>query len=134
MKGANDNGIELSDIDDFEAIPGKGVRGVYSSKKIGLGNKRLMSDFNTNIEEKLERQAQEWQLTGQTVMFLIIDNKVEGMVSVADTIKATSAEAIKALQKMGVKVFMLTGDNEFTAKSVAEELNLDGFIADCLPE
>ncbi len=67
-------------------------------------------------------------------MFLIMENQAEGMVSVADTIKTTSAKAIKALQKMGVKVFMLTGDNEFTAKSVAEELNLDGYMADCLPE
>jgi Cu2+-exporting ATPase len=82
----------------------------------------------------VDEEVKEWQLTGQTVMYLLMDNKVEGIVSVADTIKETSAKAIKALQKMGVKVYMLTGDNKFTAKAVAEELNLDGFEADCLPD
>jgi heavy metal translocating P-type ATPase len=134
VKGANDKGIKLSEINNFEAVPGRGVRGVYQGKKIGLGNSRLMSDNKGILSEEQAKQAQEWQLTGQTVMFLIIENQAEGMVSVADTIKTTSAKAIKALQNMGVKVFMLTGDNEFTAKSVAEELNLDGYMADCLPE
>ena len=67
-------------------------------------------------------------------MYLLIENKVEGIISVADTIKSTSAKAVKALQKMGMKVYMLTGDNEFTAKAVAGELKLDGYQADCLPD
>ena len=67
-------------------------------------------------------------------MYLLIENKVEGIISVADTIKSTSAKAVKALQKMGMKVNMLTGDNEFTAKAVAGELKLDGYQADCLPD
>ncbi len=67
-------------------------------------------------------------------MYLLIEKKVEGIVSVADTIKKTSAKAIRELQKMGVKVHMLTGDNEFTAKAVSEELKLDGYQADCLPD
>ena len=78
--------------------------------------------------------AEEWQLTGQTVMYLIIGKKVEGIVSVSDKIKETSASAIKNLQKMGIHVHMLTGDNKFTAKAVADELGLDGFMADCLPD
>jgi Cu2+-exporting ATPase len=134
VKGAKEKRVELSKIDNFEAVTGKGVRGLYHGKKIGLGNKRLMNDFETSLEEEQARQAQQWQLTGQTVMFLIIENKVEGIISVADTIKTTSAKAIKTLQKMGIKVYMFTGDNEFTAKAVAEELSLDGYQADCLPE
>ncbi len=67
-------------------------------------------------------------------MYLVSGNNVEGIVSVADTIKPTSAKAIHSLQKMGMKVHMLTGDNQFTAKAVADELHLDGFVADCLPE
>jgi Cu2+-exporting ATPase len=78
--------------------------------------------------------VEEWQLSGQTVMFLILDNAVEGIIGVTDKIKETSAKAIQSLQKMGVKVIMLTGDNEITAKAVAGELRLDGFIADCLPD
>jgi Cu2+-exporting ATPase len=134
VKGAKENKINLLKIENFEAVTGEGVKGVYERKKIGLGNNRLMNDFGAILEEKQARQAQQWQLTGQTVMYLLIENKVEGIISVADTIKTTSGKAIKALQNMGVKVFMLTGDNEFTAKSVAEELNLDGYEADCLPE
>ena len=134
VKGAKEKRVELSKIDNFEAVTGKGVRGLYHGKKIGLGNKKLMNDFETSLEEEQARQAQQWQLTGQTVMFLIIENKVEGIISVADTIKTTSAKAIKTLQKMGIKVYMFTGDNEFTAKAVAEELCLDGYQANCLPE
>jgi len=134
VKGAKEKRIELFKIDDFEAVTGKGVKGVYNGKKTGLGNNRLMIDFGASLEEKQAKLVMEWQLTGQTVMYLLIENKVEGIVSVADTIKTTSAKAIKALQKMGVKVIMLTGDNEFTAKAVAEELNLDDYKSDCLPE
>jgi heavy metal translocating P-type ATPase len=134
VKGAKEKRIELLKIENFEAVTGKGVRGVYEGKKIGLGNNRLLNDFGASLEEEQTKKVKEWQLTGQTVMYLFIENKVEGIISVADTIKATSAKAIKALQKMGVKVYMFTGDNEFTAKTVAEELNLDGYQADCLPE
>jgi Cu2+-exporting ATPase len=134
VKGAKEKRIELLKIENFEAVTGEGVKGIYEGKKIGLGNNRLMNDFGANLEEEQAKKVKEWQLTGQTVMYLLIENKVEGIISVADTIKVTSAKAIKTLQKMGVKVVMLTGDNEFTAKAVAEELNLDGYQADCLPE
>jgi heavy metal translocating P-type ATPase len=134
VKGAKKKRIEFVKTDNFEAVPGKGVMGYYLGKKIGLGNKRLMNDLGASLEEEQIKQTEEWQLTGQTVMYLIIGNKVEGIISVADTIKTTSAKAVKALQKMGVKVVMLTGDNEFTAKAVAEELNLDGYQSDCLPK
>jgi P-type E1-E2 ATPase len=80
------------------------------------------------------KTVEEWQTSGQTVMYLIINDKIEGIVSVADKIKGTSARAIKDLQGMGMKVHMLTGDNKLTAKAVADELGLDGFMADCLPE
>jgi P-type E1-E2 ATPase len=93
-----------------------------------------MEEFGVELGKEQEKLVEEWQLTGQTVMYLIIENRVEGIVGVADTIKTTSATAIKALQKMGVKVYMLTGDNELTAKVVADELELDGYEADCLPE
>jgi Cu2+-exporting ATPase len=86
------------------------------------------------VSEDMDEMVKEWQQTGQTVMYLLLGSKVEGIISVADSIKPTSLKAIKSLQKMGIKVHMLTGDNEFTAKTVANELGLDGFLADCLPE
>lgn len=133
-RGTAEKGINLYDIENFEAIPGKGVTGSYHGKKLYFGNNRLISDTNIILDEKQKSEAREWEMTGQTVMFLVIDNIVEGIVSVADTIKKTSAEAIRALQKMGIRIFMLTGDNEYTAKYVADELKLNGYVADCLPE
>jgi heavy metal translocating P-type ATPase len=134
VKGAREKNIELIKLDDFESVPGKGVQAVYKNKKLGLGNQRLMEDSGASLKNTEMNLVREWQSNGQTVMYLIYGNKVEGIVSVADTIKDTSARAIKSLQKMGVKVHMLTGDNEFTAKAVANELHLDGYQADCLPD
>ena len=93
-----------------------------------------MEDFKISLNGNGTKMAKEWQSSGQTVMYLMIGNKVEGIVSVADTIKDTTPGAIKALQKTGIKVHMLTGDNELTARAVANELGLDGFKADCLPD
>lgn len=134
VKGANERNINLIKVDNFESLAGKGVQANYNNQKIGLGNYRLIEDFKASLDDKKRITAEDWQSTGQTVMYLIIGNVVEGIVSVADTIKNTSAKAILALQHMGVKVHMLTGDNEFTARTVAEELHLDGYMSDCLPE
>jgi P-type E1-E2 ATPase len=121
-------------MEKFESVTGKGVRVIYEGKKIGLGNHRLLEDFQATQTDEQKQLVKEWQLTGQTVMYLIIGDKIEGIVSVSDKIKEGSAKAIKSLQEMGIKVLMLTGDNKFTAKAVADELGLDGFEADCLPE
>ena len=134
VKGAKEKDIELIKLDDFESVTGKGVRALYNNQKIGLGNHRLIEDFNASLDDSKKKQVEEWQSTGQTVMYLVIEKTVEGIVSVADTIKDTSARAIKSLQKMGMKVHMLTGDNELTARAVAKELYLDSFMADCLPD
>jgi Cu2+-exporting ATPase len=133
VKGAKEKGIELQNAEQFEAVTGKGVKGEIDGKEVGLGNSRLAEDFGAELTKEQQEIVKDWQLTGQTVMFLLIENKVEGIVSVADTIKESSAKAIRELQGMGVKVYMLTGDNEYTAKAVAQELKLDGFEADCLP-
>ena len=134
VKGAKAKDIQPEKLENFESVTGKGVQAVYQKQKVGLGNHRLLEDFGTTLNSEAQKEAQNWQSTGQTVMYLVSGNTVEGMVSVADTIKPTSAKAIRELQKMGVKVHMLTGDNKFTAKAVADELHLDGFVADCLPD
>jgi Cu2+-exporting ATPase len=124
VKGAKEKNIGLITLDNFESITGKGVRALYQGKRIGLGNQRLLEDFKTSLDHDKKEMVEEWQQAGQTVMYLMLENKVEGVVSVTDKIKATSAKAIQELQKLGVKVIMLTGDNEFTAKAVAGELKL----------
>ena len=134
VKGAKAKGIKISKVDNFESLTGKGVQGFYKGEIIALGNRGLMEDFSADIDSQLERVVKEWQLTGQTVMYLWVGNKIEGIVSVADTIKASSGKAIRTLQKLGIEVIMLTGDNEYTAKAVAQDLELDAYQADCLPE
>jgi Cu2+-exporting ATPase len=134
VAGAKANNLEVLKLDKFKSVTGKGVQAIYKDEKIGLGNHRLLEDFKVTPDDKNKKIVEEWQTAGQTVMYLILKNKVEGIVSVADKIKETSANAIKELQEMGVKVHMLTGDNNLTAKAVAEELGLDGFQPECLPE
>lgn len=134
VKGAKGKNIELLKLTDFMSVTGKGVQAKYEGKKIGLGNQRLMDDFEAVITDDLKIIVEGWQTAGQTVMYLLIDNKAEGVISVSDSIKESSAKAIHLLQKLGVKVFMLTGDNKITAEAVAKELNLDGFQAECLPD
>jgi heavy metal translocating P-type ATPase len=134
VKGAKDRNIDQLKIESFESLPGKGVMAVYQDKRVGLGNLRLIEDFNIIIPEVERKIINTWQMTGQTVMYIVLENRLEGIISVTDKIKETSAMAIEKLHETGVKVYMLTGDNEFTAKSVAEELNLDGYQSDCLPE
>ena len=134
VKGAKEKNISLLETGDFESLTGKGVQARLNDKRIGLGNHRLVEEFGVQLSEEQQNRAKLWQSTGQTVMYLLIDKSVEGMVSVSDKIKSTSAKAIQELQKMGVSVHMLTGDNRFTAAAVANELGLDGFQPDCLPD
>ena len=133
VAGAKEKNMELVKLDKFESVTGKGVKAIYKGKKIALGNVKLADEFQANLDEGNNKIVKEWQLKAQTVMYLIIDNKVEGIVTVSDKIKESSAKAIKDLQKMGLKIHMLTGDNQFTAKAVAAELGLNGYQADCLP-
>jgi Cu2+-exporting ATPase len=134
LAGAEANKQRLIKLDKFESVTGKGVQAVYEGEKIGLGNERLIEDFKASLADDQKKLTEEWQLKGETVMYLIIKNRIEGIVSVSDKIKETSAEAIKSLQDLGMKVYMLTGDNELTAKFVADQLGLDSFMPDCLPE
>ena len=134
VKGAKEKNLELLKLDKFESITGKGVQAMLDGIRIGLGNQKSMDDFQAIIDSGNKKLVEEWQLSAQTVMYLIMGNKVEGIVSVSDKIKESSAKAIKELQKTGIKVHMLTGDNQFTAKAVADELGLDGYKADCLPD
>jgi len=134
VNSAKEKNIVLIKLENFESITGKGVRGLYKGKKVGLGNQRLLEDFKTSLNDDQKKVVEEWQISGQTVMYLILENTVEGIIGVTDKIKGTSAKAIQSLQKMGVKVIMFTGDNEITARAVSGKLKLDGFKADCLPD
>lgn len=134
VKGALEKNILLTEVDNFESVTGMGVQALLNGHKVGLGNLRLVEAFGAEVVDKDKKLAVEWQQTGQTVMYLVVAKNVVGIVGVADKIKQSSTDAIQALHKAGLKVIMLTGDNEFTAKAIAAETGIDAFQADCLPQ
>ncbi|MBI0398041.1 copper-transporting P-type ATPase [Cyclobacterium marinum] len=134
LSGAEDKGIEIPDVEDFDSITGKGVRGKVNGKEVAIGNRRLLDQLKVTINDDLLKDVEQRQLEGETVMFVVINQTLAGFISVADPIKEASAAAIKTLQEQGLEVIMLTGDNKNTAKAVADKLELDGFEADLLPE
>lgn len=133
VKGAEQQGIKPAAGEQFESVTGKGVRGRISGREVGLGNAQLMEAQNIDIAP-LMKQADALRLEGQTVMFVGVDGKLGGFISVADPIKSSTPEALKALHEAGIKVVMLTGDNKTTANAVAKRLGIDRVVAEVLPE
>ncbi|TDD97090.1 heavy metal translocating P-type ATPase [Flavobacterium cellulosilyticum] len=134
VKYAKSKNVSLIEVKDFEAISGKGVIGTVVDKKVALGNKKLMEQVGASVSEELETKIVAEQKLGKTVSYISIDKIAVGFVSISDAIKSTSEAAIKELMNQGVEVIMITGDNENTAKAVADKLHLTSFIANCLPE
>lgn len=133
VRGAKQRSIELSKVDDFQSVTGKGVTGNVQDKKIALGNIGLLDDLSIEAYE-LPEKADVARTEGQTVMFLAVDGKAAGLIGVADPIKQTTAEAIRALHDDGLRIVMMTGDNKKTAKAVADKLDIDQVHAEVLPE
>jgi P-type Cu+ transporter len=133
VSGAEQRGIELTTAGAFESITGKGVKGEVDGRKVSLGNQGLLDDSGAN-GVALQEQAQHLRRLGQTVMFVSIDSSVVGLVAVADPIKDSTPQAIKQLHDEGLRVVMLTGDSEVTARAVADKLGLDEVFAEVLPQ
>ncbi len=133
VAGAQERNIKLSDAKDFQSVTGKGVVGTVDGKKIGLGNQRLLEEMSV-ASGALAGRAEELRRDGQTVMSVIVDGSVAGLLGVADPIKRSTPEAIQLLHEEGVKIVMLTGDNRTTAKAVAQKLGIDEIQAEVLPE
>jgi Cu+-exporting ATPase len=133
VKGAEEKGVAMTNVESFESITGKGVMGTVDGRKILLGNRKLLDDMNIDPGE-LSDKAEAMRSDGQTVMFVAVDEKVAGLVGVSDPIKDTTPEAIAGLHKDGVKVVMLTGDGRTTAQAVAKKLGLDDVVAEVLPD
>ncbi len=122
------------DIKNFNAVTGMGVTAKVGGQHAALGNRKLMEHEGVLISGSLEQEIISEQKRGKTVSYLAVEGKIAGYVTISDAIKKTSKAAIEALQKGGLEVIMLTGDNEFTAAAVSRELNLKHFKAGCLPE
>ena len=125
--------ISLSDPREFEAVAGKGVKATVDGKAVLLGNRRLAAESGADLSgvEVVVRGLEE---AGKTVMIAVVDGKVEGVVAVADTVRASAKPAVDAIKGMGIQVVMLTGDNSRTASAIARELGIERFVAEVIPQ
>ena len=133
VRGAEEKGIELAQTGEFLSITGKGVTGNVDGHKVALGNIKLLENLRIDPSD-LPQQADKQRAQGQTVMFIAIDGKAAGLISVADPVKESTPEAIEDLRKAGIRVVMLTGDSRATAEAVAGKLNIDQIHAEVLPD
>jgi Cu+-exporting ATPase len=132
VRGAEERNVALSNASDFEAVTGKGAVGKVEGRSVAVGNAALLRELGIE-HERLSARAEALRAEGQTVMFVAVDGKAAGLVGVLDPIKATTAEAIRTLRNDGVRVVMVTGDSETTARAVAAKLELDAVFAGVLP-
>ncbi len=134
VKYASQENLSLADASAFKAIPGHGVEGKIGSVKYYFGNRKLITDIaglsTGDVESKLDRLEGE----GKTAMILASEKKILGIIAVADTIKENTIEAVRALQKKGLQVFMITGDNQRTAQAIARQIGITNVLAEVLPE
>ncbi|WP_315116287.1 heavy metal translocating P-type ATPase [uncultured Clostridium sp.] len=133
VKSAEEKGVEFKKVEAFTAIPGHGIKVEIEGKKILLGNKKLMVENNIsldNMEDRSNKLAEE----GKTPMYVSVDNKLAGIIAVADTVKESSKKAIEKLHSMGLEVAMITGDNKRTAEAIGRQVGIDRVLAEVLPE
>ncbi|MDD9922382.1 MAG: copper-translocating P-type ATPase [Boseongicola sp.] len=133
VEGAEQRSVPIGDASDFEAVTGKGVKGTGDGKTGALGNRKLVEDLGLEAGHLVDA-ANARRDEGETVMFVVVDGAVAGLVCVSDPVKETTPAALKALHELGFRIIMATGDNERTAKAVAARLGIDEIRADVLPE
>ncbi|PVX24100.1 MAG: copper-translocating P-type ATPase [Candidatus Bathyarchaeum sp.] len=132
VRMARQRNLEIVDPEFFNAIPGYGVEVKYVNKTVLLGNRKLMEKNNVSIS-LLEQKMKTLEENGKTAMIVSVDGEAAGLIAVADTLMAYSVEAVKTLQRMGLEVIMLTGDNERTANAIAKQVGVDRVLAEVLP-
>jgi Cu+-exporting ATPase len=133
VAGAHERGIEIKDAARFQSVTGKGVIGEVEGRHVAVGNRSLLEDLKLDTAE-LATRAEELRANGQTIMFVVIDGKPAGFISVADPIKETTPDAVKQLHAEGIRLVMLTGDSRTTAEAVARKLGIDEVVAEVLPD
>ncbi len=131
--GTLQRGVKLTEASHFRSITGKGVTGIVDGREVGLGNQALLDEMGVAANE-LSKDAEDRRRDGQTVMFVVVDHAIAGLVGVADPIKQSTPEAIRLLHNEGIRIVMLTGDNRTTAEAVAKKLGIDEIQAEVLPE
>ncbi|MFK8302912.1 heavy metal translocating P-type ATPase [Capnocytophaga stomatis] len=131
---AKQNNVISFEIEHFKAISGKGVSGTFGQKKYYFGNDKLIADVGILIPISINKQVKQEQQKGKTVSFLVENKEIIAAVVISDPIKTTTKEALRNLQSLGIEIVMLTGDNPFTAKAVADEIGLKNYKAGMLPQ
>jgi P-type Cu+ transporter len=132
--GAKDRGLTLPTVEQFDSVTGGGVHGKVGGKTVVIGKRSLLADRNVQNLALLDNRADELQQQGRTVMYVGLDQQFAGLVAVSDPIKTSTPEAVRSLHDLGLRIIMLTGDNEKTARTVAEKLGIDEFHAGVRPE
>lgn len=131
---AKEKGIIVTNLDSFEAVSGHGLNARYADHIILVGNRKLMEENNIHVTATIDSKLKDLENQGKTAVLVAIDNKLAGIIGIADTIKENAKEAIDALKSMSIEVVMLTGDNQRTANAVASRLGIDRVIAQVLPQ
>src|ERR687898_1544924 len=131
---AKEKGVIVTNPDSFEAVSGHGLNARYADHIILVGNRKLMEENNIHVTATIDSKLKDLENQGKTAVLVAIDNKVAGIIGIADTIKENAKEAIDVLKSMGIEVVMLTGDNQRTANAVASRLGIDRVIAQVLPQ
>jgi P-type Cu+ transporter len=134
VKYAKEKGVVVSNPDSFEAVSGHGLSAVYADHTILIGNRKLMEDKAISVTETVDAALKQLETQGKTATLVAVDNKIAGIIALADTIKDSAKQAVDSLKLIGIQVVMLTGDNERTAKAVASKLGIDKVIAQVLPQ
>jgi len=132
VNGAQERGVQVANATAFNSVTGKGVKGEVDGQQVALGNRALLDDLKIDPGD-LATKAESLRADGQTVMFVVVDEKAAGLVGVADPIKESTPEAIRQLHEEGIRIVMLTGDSRTTAEAVARKLNIDEVVAEVLP-
>ena len=131
---AKEKGIIVTNLDSFEAVSGHGLNARYADHIILVGNRKLMEENNIHVTATIDSKLKDLENQGKTAVLVAIDNKLAGIIGIADIIKENAKEAIDALKSMSIEVVMLTGDNQRTANAVASRLGIDRVIAQVLPQ
>ena len=133
VRYAESQEIELIDARDFEAVSGSGVKGYVSHRLVQIGTKRWLEEAGINTK-LFQEEKDNWETEGKTVIWIAVDGEVEGLMAIADALKPTSIEAVRVMQKLGLEVVMLTGDNRSTAEAIATEVGIKQVFAEVRPD
>ncbi|MBD3268776.1 MAG: heavy metal translocating P-type ATPase [Candidatus Omnitrophica bacterium] len=134
VKKAKEKKLDLPKAGNFSSLPGKGAKALVQDEQIFVGNKEILEIAGISSTGEAQKKAEEIASQGKTLVFVVAENSIQGVIALSDIIRDESKEAIKRLKKQDISVSMITGDNEATAKFVADELGLDSYFAEVLPD